>query len=177
MTLILFALFLSLGLSPVVLRLERLTGSRVRAVLIVMVSFLLIETIVLLLLLPVIIDPAAQLIKFLPTGATTITQQEWFMSLDDVLGSDPLDHQGGHRPGPEPAVVQVERRNSRSDSAARPSRYWVRRNRVDSREPPPCGGCRVGAGDPSSSQLSAGSGTRSLALAGYRSHVAASSEK
>jgi predicted PurR-regulated permease PerM len=95
LSLIFLALFLSLGLYPLVLRLQRLTGSRGRAVLIVMVGFLIIVTIVLLLLIPVIVDQAAQLIAFAPEAVTTITSQDWFRDLNVTMGGELLPYVRG----------------------------------------------------------------------------------
>jgi predicted PurR-regulated permease PerM len=86
LTLIFLALFISLGLYPVVLRLERLKLSRTVAVLIVLVAFVLIIAVLLLLIIPVVVTEAGKLVAYLPNGISDIEHQDWFISLDETFG-------------------------------------------------------------------------------------------
>lgn len=86
LTLIFFALFVSLGLYPVVLKLEARTKSRGVAVLIVMVAFLLIVVLLLLLVVPVLVEQIGLLIHALPKGIGDIENQDWFISANDFFG-------------------------------------------------------------------------------------------
>jgi len=86
LTLIFFALFVSLGLYPVVLRLERLGMSRTIAVLIVLAAFLVIVLLLLWLIIPVITEQLIELVRYLPFGVDEVEQQAWFDALDESTG-------------------------------------------------------------------------------------------
>lgn len=86
LTLIFFALFVSLGLYPVVLRLESLKLSRTVAVLIVMVAFLLIVALLVVLIVPVIAEEFGKLVAYLPHGIHDIENQDWFEAADNFFG-------------------------------------------------------------------------------------------
>lgn len=86
LTLIFLALFISLGLYPVVLRLERLRLSRGVSVLIVMLAFLAVVALLIWLIIPVVIEQAGRLISYFPNGLTDVEHQDWFVALDDGLG-------------------------------------------------------------------------------------------
>ena len=89
-TLIFFALFVSLGLYPVVLKLESWKFSRTQAVLTVMAVFLVLMVALLLLIVPTVVRQAAELVKYLPLGVVQIEHQDWFSSLNDFLGGQLL---------------------------------------------------------------------------------------
>ncbi|QEO09853.1 AI-2E family transporter [Protaetiibacter larvae] len=86
LTLIFLALFISLGLNPVVKRLERLRVSKVWALVIVMAGFLLLVALLVWLVVPVVIEEFGRLIDYLPAGLDRIEDQPWFESLDETLG-------------------------------------------------------------------------------------------
>lgn len=85
-TLIFLAVFVSLGLYPVVMRLERVTRSRSTAVLIVMAVFLVIVIALLLLVVPVVVREAGRLATYFPSGVDDIVVQEWFVLADGAAG-------------------------------------------------------------------------------------------
>lgn len=86
LALIFFALFVSLGLNPVVQRLERFGLSRTRAVLIVLGAFLLIVVLLLWLIVPVVTEQLIELVRYLPIGIDEVEQQAWFEALDESTG-------------------------------------------------------------------------------------------
>jgi predicted PurR-regulated permease PerM len=86
LTLIFLALFVSLGLYPVVLKLEGWKFSRTGAVLTVMAAFLLIVALLIWMVVPLVVEQAALLIKYLPAGLNQVETQEWFIGLNDSLG-------------------------------------------------------------------------------------------
>ena len=86
LTLIFFALFISLGLYPVVLKLEGWKFSRTGAVLTVMGAFLVIVALLLWMVVPIVIEQAALLIKYLPAGLDQIESQDWFVALNQSFG-------------------------------------------------------------------------------------------
>jgi predicted PurR-regulated permease PerM len=86
LTLIFFALFVSVGLYPVVLRLESLGLSRTVAVLIVMAAFLVIVALLIWMIVPIIVDQGAKLVSYLPTGLDQIEHQDWFIVVNGSLG-------------------------------------------------------------------------------------------
>ena len=86
LTLIFFALFVSLGLYPVVLKLESLKLSRTVAVLVVMVAFLLVVALLVWMIVPIVTEEAGKLIRYLPAGIDDIEHQEWFLSVNEFFG-------------------------------------------------------------------------------------------
>jgi predicted PurR-regulated permease PerM len=86
LTLIFFALFVSIGLYPIVLRLERHKFSRAGAVLTVMGGFVVIVGLLLWLLIPVIVQQFQLLFDYLPIGLDAVGRQEWFDSINDSFG-------------------------------------------------------------------------------------------
>ncbi|MCS0499308.1 AI-2E family transporter [Protaetiibacter mangrovi] len=86
LTLIFLALFISLGLKPIVWRLERMGVSKVVALLIVLAGFLLFVALLVWLIMPVVVDELGKLIAYLPEGLDQIEEQDWFVSLNDSLG-------------------------------------------------------------------------------------------
>lgn len=86
LTLIFFALFVSLGLYPVVLKLESWKFSRAGAVLTVMAAFLVIVGLLIWMVVPVVVQQAGQLIGYLPAGLDQIEEQDWFIGLNSSLG-------------------------------------------------------------------------------------------
>lgn len=86
LTLIFFALFLALGLYPLVLRLEKLKLSRTGAVLIVMIGFILLVALMVWIIVPIIATQAGELLKYIPGGLDNIEHQEWFIDVDATLG-------------------------------------------------------------------------------------------
>ncbi len=86
LTLIFLALFVSLGLRPIVARLEGRGVSRVVALLIVMVGFLALVALLVWLVVPVVVDELGKLIAYLPAGLDQIENQDWFISLNESFG-------------------------------------------------------------------------------------------
>src|SRR5690606_11398714 len=86
LTLIFLALFVSLGLRPIVARLEGRGVSRVVALLIVMVGFLALVALLVWLVVPVVVDELGKLIAYLPAGLDQIEDQDWFISLNESFG-------------------------------------------------------------------------------------------
>ena len=85
-TLIFFALFVSLGLYPVVRRLEGWGMPKWAAILAVMTTFLIVVTLLLWLVLPVIIDQAVELVKSLPRSFGELESLDWFVAANNFLG-------------------------------------------------------------------------------------------
>ena len=85
-TLIFLALFISLGLKPIVWRLERLGLSKVVALLIVLAGFLLLVALLVWLVVPVVVEELGKLLAYLPEGLDQIEEQDWFVSLNESLG-------------------------------------------------------------------------------------------
>jgi predicted PurR-regulated permease PerM len=90
MTLIFFALFVSLGLYPLVTRLESMKFSRAGAVLTVMGIFVLVVALALWRLVPGIVEQAVKFITYVPAGIGTIETQDWFLSLNESFGGNLL---------------------------------------------------------------------------------------
>lgn len=86
LTLIFLALFISLGLNPVVRRLEKVGLSKVVALLIVLAGFILLVALLVWLIVPVVVDELGKLIEYLPAGLDEIEEQPWFESLNASFG-------------------------------------------------------------------------------------------
>ncbi|QNO36611.1 AI-2E family transporter [Protaetiibacter sp. SSC-01] len=86
LTLIFLALFISLGLKPLVWRLEQFGLSKVVALLIVLAGFLVLVALLVWLVVPVVVDELGKLINYLPEGLDQIEEQEWFESLNASFG-------------------------------------------------------------------------------------------
>lgn len=86
LTLIFFALFVSLGLYPVVIKLEALNLSRAVSVLIVLVAFLIVVALLVWMIVPVVAEEAGKLITYLPNGIDDIEHQDWFLSVNEFFG-------------------------------------------------------------------------------------------
>src|ERR1700709_436605 len=80
------AVFIALGLDPIVRLLERRRMKRMLAITIVFVLFILLIIGVLFLVVPVVIKEGTALVNGLPQAVTNISQQSWFMSLNTSLG-------------------------------------------------------------------------------------------
>lgn len=81
------ALFIALGLDPVVKWLGRKSISRPLAILIVFGLFTLLVVGLLFWLTPVIVSQVSTLIKTAPMYLTDITHQQWFVDLNNSIGS------------------------------------------------------------------------------------------
>lgn len=90
LTLIFFAGFVSLGLYPLVRRLESKRISRTGAVLIVLGSFVAIIGLLVSLVVPIISEQAADLMSRLPSNFDNVQEQLWFIDLNRTLGGYPL---------------------------------------------------------------------------------------
>ncbi len=85
-TLIFLALFVCLGLYPVVQRLERRRFSRTGAVLTVLGGFVLVVVLLAWLIVPIILTQAADLSAYLPKGLDQVEHQQWFIDLNRSTG-------------------------------------------------------------------------------------------
>ena len=85
-TLIFVALFVCLGLYPTVQKLERRNFSRAGAVLTVLAVFLLVLAFLTWLIVPIVVEQAAELGKYLPTGLDRVEHQDWFIDLNASVG-------------------------------------------------------------------------------------------
>ncbi|MFE4227937.1 AI-2E family transporter [Arthrobacter sp. NPDC056886] len=86
LTLIFVALFVSLGLYPLVRWLERRKLSRLGAVLIVLSGFVLAVALFLRFVVPIILEEGATLVDRLPSSFDALGQRPWFLELNDTLG-------------------------------------------------------------------------------------------
>lgn len=80
------ALFIALGLDPVVKWLGKKNVSRPLAITMVFGAFTLIVVGLVLTLTPVIVKQIGELIKAAPTYLTEITNQPWFINLNNTIG-------------------------------------------------------------------------------------------
>src|ERR1700709_708979 len=80
------ALFIALGLDPIVRLLERRGLKRMLAITIVFVLFTLLIIGVLFLVLPVVFHGGTALVNGLPQAVTNVWKQDWFISLNQSLG-------------------------------------------------------------------------------------------
>lgn len=85
-TLIFLALFISLGLYPLVRKLESWKLSRNGAVLVVTLGFLVLVALLLWIIVPIVSEQAGELVKQLPNGLNQIEDQAWFVDLNGFLG-------------------------------------------------------------------------------------------
>lgn len=88
-TLVFLAIFISLGLYPVVQRLQRRGLSKGAAIGVVLAAFLAIVTVMLVLIVPIVIDQAAELARTLPANLTDVENQPWFLDLDEQFNGYP----------------------------------------------------------------------------------------
>lgn len=86
LTLIFLALFVSLGLLPVVAQLERRGIPKTVALLIVLAGFLLLVVLLVWLIVPVVVDELGKLVAYLPAGLEQVEEQAWFVQLNATLG-------------------------------------------------------------------------------------------
>lgn len=84
LTLIFAALFITLGFEPVVHWIEKKTGSRGRAVLIVALGFVAAVAVILLMIIPVVVEQSADLIRSLPSSFNEIETQDWFVRVNEL---------------------------------------------------------------------------------------------
>lgn len=89
-TLIFLAIFISLGLYPVVTRLERRGLSKGAAIGLVLAAFLVIVATILLLIVPIVVEQASELIRTLPSLITDLENQPWFLDLDAQFNGYPF---------------------------------------------------------------------------------------
>jgi predicted PurR-regulated permease PerM len=85
-TLIFLALFICLGLYPVVQRLEGRGFSRTGAVLTVLGAFVLVIGLLAWLIVPILVTQAGQLAAYLPKGLDQVEDQDWFVSVNAAFG-------------------------------------------------------------------------------------------
>lgn len=87
------ALFIALGLDPVVRRLERRGMSRGVGIAVVFGGFVIVIGGILAIVIPMLTNQIAQLVRSAPSLARDITGQEWFVGLNDRFG-DFIDFDG-----------------------------------------------------------------------------------
>lgn len=90
LTLVFLAVFISLGLYPLVTRLERRGLPKWGAISVVLLAFVAVVTVIILLVVPVVIDQAILLIDTLPRYVTDIENQSWFVDLDERFNGYPF---------------------------------------------------------------------------------------
>lgn len=81
------AVFVSLGLDPVVRKLESKGIKRPVGIAIVFASFLLIITTILSIIIPMVVNQIAIFVRTAPQYFTNINEQEWFKFLSERFGS------------------------------------------------------------------------------------------
>lgn len=91
LVLLLLALFLSLGLDPLVRRLQRLGLTRAWSVCLVAVSFLALVAVVLIFIVPATIQQIKHLIDTAPEAIEDLTRSSWFRALQSNMGVDAED--------------------------------------------------------------------------------------
>ena len=113
LTLIFAALFISLGLYPLVRWLERWKLSRGGAVLAVAVGFLVVVVVLIRFIVPILVEEGAALVRVLPSSFDAVGDQEWFRDFNGSLGwrVDPAAGLAGNLGG----------------GSERVARYWWRR--------------------------------------------------
>ncbi|MGC5171406.1 AI-2E family transporter [Microbacterium sp. DT81.1] len=85
LTYIVLALFVSLGLDPVVRRLERAGMKRGAGIAVVFGGFAVLVALFLIFVLPPVLAQIVEFIVSIPQAMTDIQQSDWFMSLSDDL--------------------------------------------------------------------------------------------
>lgn len=83
LTLVFIALFVSLGLDPLVSWFQAKGMSRVKAVLTVLLGFLVIIAGILALVIPLLVTEGLSLLRSLPDQLNGVSQQAWFLTLND----------------------------------------------------------------------------------------------
>jgi predicted PurR-regulated permease PerM len=86
LTLVFCAFFISLGMYPMLLALEKRKFSRGKSVGIVLLGFSALIALVLLIVLPVVLHDGAELITRLPSAIDALPTQPWFIELNDRAG-------------------------------------------------------------------------------------------
>ncbi len=89
-TLIFLATFISLGLYPVVTRLERRGLPKAAAIGLVLAAFLAVVAVLLVLIVPIVIEQATELARTLPENINDIENQGWFLDLDEQFNGYPF---------------------------------------------------------------------------------------
>src|SRR5690606_8825484 len=80
------ALFIALGLDPVVRRLERYGSSRPLGIAVVFGGFILIIATILAIVIPMIANQIAQLVRSAPDLVRTLYREDWYQKLNDRFG-------------------------------------------------------------------------------------------
>lgn len=86
LTLIFVAFFICLGLYPTVRRLETWKLSRAGAVLVVIAAFSVVVALLLFLVVPIVVEQSAQLLRYLPQAFDDLEGQAWFIDLNSTFG-------------------------------------------------------------------------------------------
>jgi len=89
LTLLFLALFISMGLHPVVTGLQRRGLAKPVAILIVIAAFVAFVALLLLLIVPTVVDEGGQLLRSLPKQVMGLEQQEWFIALNAQFNDYP----------------------------------------------------------------------------------------
>lgn len=82
LTLVFIALFISLGLDPLVSWFQAKGMSRVKAVMTVLLGFLVVIAGILALVIPLLVTEGMTLLRSLPSQLDGVAQQEWFITLN-----------------------------------------------------------------------------------------------
>lgn len=81
LTLVFLAIFVSLGLYPLVQRLQTWRVPKPGAIAIVLAGFLVIVLLIVFMVVPIVVDEAGKLIQTLPHSISNVEQQPWFLDL------------------------------------------------------------------------------------------------
>lgn len=97
LTLIFVALYVSLGLMPVVKRLESWRLSRAQAVLVVLAGFLIVVALLIWLIGPIVLAQATEFGKHLPSSLDRLKDEGWFQALNSSVDGalTPVVHEVG----------------------------------------------------------------------------------
>jgi len=89
LTLVFLALFISLGLYPIVMALQRRGVPKAGAITIVLAAFGVFVALLLLLVVPIVIGEGGQLLRSLPAHVADIENQTWFIDLNTQFNDYP----------------------------------------------------------------------------------------
>ena len=89
LTLIFLALFISMGLYPVVTALQRRKVPKPLAILIVIAAFGVVIAVMLLMIVPVVVGQGGELLRSLPANLSDIENQGWFLDLNSQFNGYP----------------------------------------------------------------------------------------
>ena len=86
---IVLALFLALGLDPLVSRIERAGIARGWGIAIVFTAFAVVVALVIWLIVPRVIQQLVEFVQAVPAAMAALASQDWFVTAMDALGANP----------------------------------------------------------------------------------------